>query len=174
MVVQRGKSAVDLLGQDGAGEFMGQGEGGEGEERIGAGTPLGRKPVVAPDDEGEVAGVEAGLPDEVHKGRGVNELAGWVKQERKGGGVAQKGVIPAGVDLAHGAGLEAGRAFDELGGKGRGMFVACAADVKKMNGQKPIIGPRPGLRGMLHDGCPMRHAKRFSSPALRRQVSESG
>ena len=41
MVAEHGERAVDLLGENGAGEFVGKGHGGEGEELVGAGALVG-------------------------------------------------------------------------------------------------------------------------------------
>ena len=119
------------------------------------------------DEEDEVAGVEAGLLDELDKISRVQQLTSGVEKDLSGCGVPLKQVVASGVDFAEGACLEPGGPLDELAGEGRGVFVAGPADIEQMKGQKLIIGPRRGGGTMLQDGYPMRDPRRFSSPAFR-------
>lgn len=118
MAAQSGQGAIDLLGQHGAGEFMGEGHGGEREQQVGAGAPFGRKAVVAAEEEDEVAAVGFAFFDQLDEAGAVVGFAGGVEENLVRGGVAGEEIIAAGVDFTHGDARPALGAFEKLGGDG--------------------------------------------------------
>jgi hypothetical protein len=80
-----GEGAVDLLGEDGAGELVGQGDGAEGEDEVGAGAGGGGPAVGGADGEDE--GLGAGVAEAAEVGGEVfagELLAAAVEQDEDG------------------------------------------------------------------------------------------
>lgn len=132
MIAQHRKSPVDLLGEDGAGEFVGEGHGGEREELVGAGALVVGEAVVGADQKYQVAAELLVLGENLGELGRVQRFASGVEEDFAGGGVFGEEVEAGGVDFAHFAGGEAGGAFDEFGGEGVQAGIARFADeVKK-------------------------------------------
>ena len=126
MAGEDGEGAVDLLGEDGAGELMGQGDGAEGKGEAGAGEG-GLGPAVGGTD-GEDDGLRAGVAEAAEAGGEVwaGELAAAaVEQDEDGGGARglaiergeQSGFRGVGVGIA---GQVVGGAGEVVGGEGSG------------------------------------------------------
>ena len=133
MVPEDGKRAVDLFGEDGAGELVGQGEGGEGEEQVGVFAPGWWKAVVAADDEDHVVAQHFGAGEKGRKRRGIEGAAGGIEENLFGGGVAGPEINLRFVraDFGHMGRGEAGDALDVIGRQRVGVRVFGAADVVK-------------------------------------------
>ena len=89
MAGEDGEGAVDLLGQDGTGEFMGQGDVAEGEDKAGA-CACGGGPAVGGTD-GEDDGLRAGVAEAAEVGGevvGGELLATAVEKNEDGSGTA--------------------------------------------------------------------------------------
>ncbi len=128
MIAQHGERAVDLLGKDGAGEFVGEGEGRQRQKLVGSGALVGGEAVVGADEEDEVLPVLFLMGEDLGKLSGIELFASRVQEDFAGGGVFGEQVKAGGVDFAHRTGGEAGSAFDEFGGKGVQQGVARLAD----------------------------------------------
>ena len=121
-----GECAVELLGEDGSGEFVGQGDRAEGEQEIGAGAGRGGPSVGGAD--GEDDGLGAGVAEAAEVGGevlGGELLAGTVEQDKDRGGAGGLAIEPTeerglGVVGLGGAGDVAGDAGEVIGGEGLG------------------------------------------------------
>lgn len=117
VVGEDGQGTIDLFGQDGAGELMGQGDGAEGEDETGAGLGGGRPPVGGTDSEDE--GLGAGIAETAEVGGEVlagKLLAAAVEEDENGrgaGGLA----VEAGEEVGFG-GVVLRLARDVAGGSG--------------------------------------------------------
>ena len=128
MAAQGGECAVDLFGQHGAGEFVGQSHGREREQEIGAGTPVGRKTIVTSDQEHQVLRIEFCTAKEIGELRRVHGAAGGIEEDAARGRMFRDEVNAAGVDFGHRARHVASGALEELGGDGVRVRVARFAD----------------------------------------------
>ena len=128
MTAEHGESAVDLLGENGAREFVGKGHGGEGEELIGAGALVGGEAVVAADEEDEVAAHLLVTGKDLGERGGIEGLAGGIEEDLAGCGVFGPEVKTIGLNLPHLAGREASGALHKLGGEAIEHRVARLAD----------------------------------------------
>lgn len=128
MAAEHGEGAVDLLRENGAGEFVGEGHGGERQELIGAGALAGREAVVTADEEDEVAAELFVGGKDLRELLRIEGFAGRIEENFAGGGMFGPEIEASGVDFAHFAGGEARGALDELGGEGVQHRVARLAD----------------------------------------------
>lgn len=128
MVVEEGEGAVELLEEHGAGEFVGEGQGGEREAGLGGGAGSGREAIGAADGEGQFAAVLGeGAVEIGGEPRGVEAAAGGIEQNEAGAmeGDAAEQLGFGGVDAAAGGDFlggdlgETGDALEVLGGPER-------------------------------------------------------
>jgi hypothetical protein len=128
---QDGKRAVDLFGEDGAGELVRHGEGGKGEQQVGVWAPGWWQAVVAADDEDKVVAEHFSAGEEGGKSGGIEAAAGGVEEDFFGAGMTGPEVRLFGTDFSHVGGGEAGYALDVIRCERVGVRVFGAADVVK-------------------------------------------
>ena len=148
MAGEDGEGAVDLLGEDGAGELMGQGDGAEGESEAGAGVRGGRPAVGGTDGEDE--GLRAGVAETAEvSGEGFRGelLAAAVEQDEDRSGAR---------GLAGGLRVNRG----EQGGFG-GVGVGVAGQVVRGAGE--VVGGEGGGGVGLGAGCEMAAREIFTA-----------
>ena len=146
MAGEDGEGAVDLLGEDGAGHFMGQGDIAEGQDKSGASACGGRPAVGGADgkDEGLRTGVAeaAEVSGEV---AGGELLATAVEENEDRSGTARPGrLVQRGEQGSFGgvgegvAGEVAGGAGDVVGGESCGGVGLCAGAGWRDCGEKEL------------------------------------
>lgn len=126
MAGEDGEGAVKLLGEDGAGELMGQGDGTEGEDKASAGAGGGRPAVGGTD--GEDDGLRAGVAEAAEVGGEVfagELLAAAVEEDEDGGGAGSLTIEPGEQGGLGGVGLRfageiVGGTGEVVGGEGCG------------------------------------------------------
>ena len=143
-----GEGAVDLLGEDGAGEFMGQSDVAEREDEAGAGACSGGPAVGGTD--GEDKGLCARVAEAAEVGGeffGGELLAATVEEDEDGGGAGGLAVEPGeecgfgvmGLELA---GEIAGGSGEVVGGEGCGSVGFGAGASWRDRGQENLHDTR--------------------------------
>jgi hypothetical protein len=143
-----GEGAVDLFGENGACEFVGQGDSAEGEYEAGAGAGGGSPAIVGADGEDERLG--AGVAEAAEVGGeffGGELLAATVEEDQDGGGAGGLAVEPGeecgfgvmGLELA---GEIAGGSGEVVGGEGCGSVGFGAGASWRDSGQEDLHDTR--------------------------------
>ena len=135
VATQDSDGAVDLLGEHGAREFMGERHLRQRQKRGigGVVTPGERQSVGSADYEDDVAGVEFRVAYELREFFTRYRAAEWVEQDLAGVRMPLPGIEAAGMDFPHFAFDVSRGSFDELIGNRVGVIVALLADVVEMH-----------------------------------------
>jgi len=128
MSAQRCERAVNLLGQNGSGEFVRHRQGGERQQEVGAVAPRLRQAVMPSNDEDQIAARHFGFGEQICEGGGVDRASRGIEQyflrTRMFG--AEVGI---GFDFGHACGRVAVCALNVVRGERVGVKVFGFADV---------------------------------------------
>jgi hypothetical protein len=172
MVGEDGKGAVGLLGEDEAGELVGEGDATEGEEEVGAGVGLFAPAVGGPDGEEEALGALVAMAGErLGEVFGGELLAAAVEEDGDGGGATGLGgeegeEFGLGVEELGVDGVEAGGALEEVGDEGVDGVGFGAGAAGNDGGEGDLLLFRSGQKHVLPDGP----ATRGAGPSALRAV----
>lgn len=133
MAPQGRERAIDLFRQHGAGEFVRHSERGKRNKQVRAAAPSFGQPVVAADNEDEIARFPLGGGDQGAKCGRIEGLAGGIAEDFTGRRMTLPEIEALGPDLTHFNPCIAPRSGDEIGRQRVGVRILGAADKVKVD-----------------------------------------